>query len=218
MYLEEREPFFKVRKEKVTTASGIEIPNKVALVNDSLGSVVGFVSPGYDVVENKTISEMFDAALSDFKVSNVIDHLDSTTRRWKRQIILDKDEFGSVEVLPSDVVGVMLEVYNGYDARTAYGYSLMGYRWACTNGLITGKKELMSESFAHYDGNVDKLRSSFDSKFSMFGSNAQVWQQWTRESFNQDDFNRFVDSVTKPTNGKAKKNQYLPDKGKFYLF
>ena len=212
MYSEEREPFFKVRKEKVHTESGVEIPNKVALVNDSLNTVVGFVSPGYDVVENETISEMFDAALNEFKIADVRDHLDASTRRWRRQIILDKDQFGSVEVLPSDVVGVMLEVYNGYDARTAYGYSLMGYRWACSNGLVTGKKELMSESFAHYDGNVDRLRSSFDSKFRMFGNNAEVWSQWSREAFDQNDFNTFVDKVTKPVGGKAQKHQYLTPK------
>jgi hypothetical protein len=207
-YTEERNAFFNIRKEKVLTDTGIEIPNKVALVNADLGSVVGFVSPGYDVVENRVIAEMFDAATRDYKVQSVKDHLDNTTRRWKRQVIFDKDSFG-VDVLPSDVVGVMLEVYNGYDARTSYGYTLMGYRWACTNGMIMGKKELMSESYAHYDGNVEKLRESFGVKFNLFEKNTKVWQKWSCEGFDQDEFDKFVNTYTKPENGRARKNQYL---------
>ena len=54
-YLEDRNPFFGVKKEKVFTESGLELPNKVALVNEDMGSVVGFVSPGYDVVHNEVV-------------------------------------------------------------------------------------------------------------------------------------------------------------------
>jgi hypothetical protein len=164
-YLEERNPFFGIREEKVLTASGLEIPNKIALVNEDLNSIVGFVSPGYDVVHNEDISNMFAGAISDLKVAKVIDHMDATTKRWKRQIIFDDGRLTS-EISTSDVVGVLLEVYNGYDGRTAYGYSLMGYRWMCSNGMVMGKKELFSQSFTHYDGNVDKLRDSFGMKFN----------------------------------------------------
>lgn len=207
-YTESRDPFFDVVKEKVTSESGIEIPNKVALVNKDLGKVVGFVSPGYDVVKNSAISEMFDAATSEFNVQKMTDHLDATTRRWKRQVVFDKDAFG-VEVMPSDIVGIMLEIYNGYDGRTAYGYTLMGYRWACTNGMIMGRKELMSESFAHYDGNVDKLRSSFGMKFDIFKNNGKIWQEWSQQSFSQDEFDKFVNRFTKPEGAKAQKHQHL---------
>ena len=79
-YNENRNPFFDVVKEKVTTESGHEIPNKVALVNKDLGKVVGFVSPGYDVVTNSVISEMFGAATSDFNVQQTTDHLDATSQ------------------------------------------------------------------------------------------------------------------------------------------
>ncbi len=213
-YIEDRSPFFNVRKEKVLTESGLEVPNKVALVNEDLGSIVGFVSPGYDVVRNETISDLFAGAISDLKVAKVVDHMDATTKRWKRRIIFDDGRLTS-EITTSDVVGVLLEVYNGYDARTAYGYSLMGYRWFCENGMVMGKKELFSESFAHYDGNVDKLRESFGMKFNAFHQNANTWQEWSRTKFNENDFNTFVDKYTKPEGGRAAKNQYLtPNIGK----
>ena len=214
-YLEERNPFFGVRKEKVTTESGLEIPNKVALVNEDLSTIVGFVSPGYDVVHNETISNLFAGAISDLKVAKVVDHMDATTKRWKRRIMFDDGKLTSQIADSSDVVGVLLEVYNGYDGRTAYGYSLMGYRWLCSNGLVMGKKELFSQSFTHYDGNVDKLRDSFGMKFNAFHQNANTWQEWSRTRFNEDDFTAFVDKHTKPVNGRALKNQYLtPNIGK----
>jgi len=213
-YLEDRNPFFTVRKEKVLTESGLEVPNKVALVNEDLGSIVGFVSPGYDVVPNQEISNLFENAISDLQVAKVVDHMDASTKRWKRQIIFDDGRLTS-EITSSDVVGVLLEVYNGYDARTAYGYSLMGYRWLCSNGMIMGKKELFSESFAHYDGNVDKLRDSFGMKFNAFHRNANTWQEWSRTRFDENDFATFVDKHTKPENGRARKDQYLtPNIGK----
>ena len=211
MYNESRNPFFEVRKETVKTASGIEIPNKVALINPELESVIGFVSPGYDIVENKTVSDLFGEAIDGFTLSKVQDHLDSSTKRWKRRYIFGDDRLNA-EILPSDVVGVMLEVFNGYDGRTAYGYNLIGYRWVCSNGMIMGKKNLFSESYAHYDGNVDKLRESFEFKFNMFHKNAKVWEKWTMEPFDQEAFDNFLAARTKPVGAKAKKHQYISEK------
>ena len=66
-YKEERNPFFEVKKEEVFTASGVKIPNKVALVNSDLNEVVGFVSPGYDIVENQAVTNLFEEATKDIK-------------------------------------------------------------------------------------------------------------------------------------------------------
>lgn len=213
-YLEDRNPFFEVKKEKVHTESGLAIPNKVALVNNDLGSIVGFVSPGYDVVNNEVISDLFAEATNDLKVAKIVDHMDATTKRWKRQVIFDDGRLTS-EINSNDIVGVLLEIYNGYDGRTAYGYALMGYRWLCSNGMVMGRKELFSESFTHFNGNVDKLRDSFGMKFNAFHQNANTWQEWSRTRFNDEDFATFVDKHTKPENGRATKNQYLtPNIGK----
>ena len=211
MYNESRNPFFEVKKEDVFTASGVKIPNKVALVNGDLNSVVGFVSPGYDIVENQAVTSLFEEATKEFGVAKVKDHMDATTKRWKRQFIFNDTRL-SAEILPSDIVGVCLEVYNGYDGRTAFGYSLMGYRWICENGMIMGKKNLFSESYAHYDGNVARLRDSFEFKFNMFHKNAKVWEKWSKINFNQVDFDHFLGTHTKPVNAKAKPTQYLSEK------
>jgi len=211
MYNESRNPFFEVRKEDVFTASGMKIDNKVALVNGEMNSVVGFVSPGYDIVENQSVANLFEEATKEFGVAKVKDHMDSTTKRWKRQFIFNDTRL-SAEILPADIVGVCLEVYNGYDGRTAFGYSLMGYRWMCENGMIMGKKNLFSESYAHYDGNVGKLRESFEFKFNMFHKNAKVWEKWSKETFNQASFDKFLSVHTKPVNAKAASHQYLSEK------
>jgi len=210
-YDESRNPFFEVKKEDVFTASGIKLDNKVALVNGDLNTVVGFVSPGYDIVANQVVTDLFQEATSEFGVSKVRDHMDATTKRWRRQLIFN-DERLTAEILPADFVGICLEIYNGYDGRTAYGYNLMGYRWACSNGMIMGKRNLFSESFAHYDGNVDKLRESFAFKFNMFHKNAKVWEKWSKEDFNQAEFDHYLGKHTKPVNAKPKAHEYLSEK------
>lgn len=207
--MDSRNPFYEVKVEKLMTESGLET-NKNALVNSETNDIVGLVSPNYDVVTNKTVADLFQEAVKDVGIKDVINHLDGTTKRWKQFIVLgDKLKY---EVAPGDHVSICLNVYNGYDARTAYGYSLMGYRWLCSNGMVMGKKKLFSDSFTHYDGNVNKLRDSFELKFDYFRKNALLWGKWTGEHFDKAKFNMFLDNHTKPVKAKAEKHEYITPK------
>lgn len=192
MYKEERNPFFNIRKETVTTESGLRVP-KVAIINDETDDILGLVSESYELITNEDVNSLFDEALNGLGIKEITDHLDSTTRRWKRRIILSDDSYNK-EVLPGDTVGMLLEVFNGYDARTAFGYELMGYRYACSNGMILGKSSLLKESYTHYVNNPEKLRLSIDSKLGEFNNNILTWTEWTRIPFGQEQFNKFVDS------------------------
>jgi hypothetical protein len=192
MYQEERNPFFDVRKETISTSSGIDIP-KVALINDETNDIVGLVSENYELIDNFSVNSLFDEALDGLEIATVTDHLDSTTRRWRRRILFGEDAF-NFEVLPGDSVGLLLEVFNGYDARTSFGFELMGYRSICSNGQILGKRSLFRESFAHYVENPERLRLSVDGKLDAFKENVLTWTEWTQIPFNQEDFNLFVDN------------------------
>ena len=192
MYSEKRDPFFNIRKENVFTNSGIEL-NKVALINDETNDVLGLVSPNYEVVSNAQVNNVFTEAVGDLKVFDVQDHMDSITKRWRRRFIFNADET-NVEVTKGDNVNVMLEVYNGYDAKTAFGYNLMSYRWMCSNGMVMGKKSIFSESYAHYEDSPDKLRQSFTMKFNAYKATTEVWKEWTLVPFNQEKFSNFIDN------------------------
>jgi len=192
MYREERNPFFNIRKESVVTESGLKVP-KVAIINDETNDILGLVSESYELVTNESVNALFSEALDGLEVSSVNDHLDAITRRWRRRVVFGKDQF-NFEVLPGDSVGMLLEIFNGYDARTAFGYELMGYRSVCSNGQVLGIKSLFKESYAHYIDNPEKLRLSVDSKLEDFNQNVLTWTEWTRIPFSQDNFNKFVDS------------------------
>ena len=207
--MEDRNPFYDVKVEKLMTESGLEV-NKNVLVNSETDDIVGLVSPNYDVVTNKTVASLFQEAVKDIGIKSVTNHLDGTTKKWKQFIVLsDKLKY---EVSPGDHVSICLAIYNGYDARTAYGYSLMGYRWLCSNGMVMGKKELFSDSFTHYDGNVEKLRDSFELKFDFFRKNTLLWSEWTERHFDKYKFNMFLDNHTKPVEAKASKHEYITPK------
>jgi len=209
MEIEERNPFYEVKVEKLMTESGLEV-NKNVLVNSETDDIVGLVSPNYDVVTNKTVADLFHGALKDVGIKSVINHMDGTTKRWKQFIVLsDKMKY---EIAPGDSVSICLAIHNGYDARTAYGYSLMGYRWLCKNGMVMGRKKLFSDSFTHYDGNFFKLRDSFELKFDLFKNNALTWGKWAGKKFDKGNFIMFLDNHTKPVEAKAKKHQYITPK------
>jgi hypothetical protein len=191
-YDEVRNPFFNIRKESVTTESGLKVP-KVAIVNDETDDILGLVSENYELVTNNDVNGLFDEALNGIGIKEIQDHLDATTRRWKRRIILSDDKYNK-DVLPGDTIGMLLEIFNGYDARTAFGYELMGYRYICSNGMVLGKQSLLRESYTHYINNPEKLRLSIDSKLEDFNHNILTWNQWTQIPFGQEQFNKFVDS------------------------
>ena len=120
-YLEDRNPFFQLRKEEcITKDTGIST-NKVAIINDETNDVLGLVSPGYELVTNRMVNGLFQEAIGDLNIYETHDHLDAVTRRWRRRFIFS-DASTDVEVTKGDNVNVMLEVFNGYDARTAFGY------------------------------------------------------------------------------------------------
>jgi len=193
-------PFFKVRREKLKTVDSELLLDKEALINDETGDLLGIVSPGYQIVTHEQVASLFDEALSHYKYELVGDYNDSTGRRWKRRLIFRDDDL--VFNIGGDSTGVMLELFNGYDARTAFGYNLLGFRSFCSNGLVMGRKDLFRESLSHFTDAIDRLQHSFELKWPAFRSTVDVWQSWTQMPFGKDDFQAFVESKVKSSNNK----------------
>jgi len=191
MYIEERNPFFKIRSEGVHTTSGLEL-NKLAVINDETDDVLGIVSPNYELVTNEMVNDLFLDSMVNIEVKEVTDHMDAITRKWKRRFIFDGNGL-NFEIIKGDFVGIALEIFNGYDARTAFGYELMGFRYVCSNVLVMGKQSLFKESYAHYVNNPEKLRVSYEMKFEMFKENVDIWKRWSEESFDEETFKEFVE-------------------------
>ena len=195
------DPYFEVKREKLVTESGL-MTSKEALINSEPDVVLGIVSPGYEVVTHEQVAGLFSDALETYNHDVIGNYLDSTGRRWKQRIVF-KDERLNFDIDGrGDFAGIMLELFNGYDARTAFGYNLLGFRYACTNGMVTGKKSLFRESLSHFTDAIDRLQRSFELKWPAFESRVGIWQDWTRIPYTEDQFKLYLESKTK--NGDKK--------------
>jgi hypothetical protein len=183
-------PFFEISQEPIFV-NGTEVKNKRAIVNIENEEVLGIVGKKYEIVHNSMVRDLFADALSSYPVLKTIDHLDAVGKRWKRQIILNDDSL-KFEVLPVDVVGIMLEIFNAYDGKTSFGYEIFGFRYACENGLITGKQSMFSKSYHHFQNNPNKLLKDFESHFESFHGNVEIWKRWTKESMSKSLFEDFI--------------------------
>ncbi len=202
-----RNPFYDIIQEPLFTESGIPV-GKVGLINTETRDVVGVVSPGYQVIPNKAVADLFSEAFQGMNVRSTVDHLDATTKRWKRLIRLDTDATTFDITGKGDITQIQVEIFNGYDGRTAYGFDISAMRLVCTNGMVAKDRDLLSERYVHFNNNADLLLESFKTKFQNFGSTIETWSRWAKEDYTAIEFQNFVDSLPFVT---EKMGEYLRD-------
>ena len=183
-------PFGPVTRAAVMV-NGHVLPNKHALVNEA-GHPMSIVSKNYKVVPNQTVVDLFGNAFNDLEIEKSTDHLDVDASRWRRRIVLKKNAF-NFEIVPGDCVGVMLELFNSYTGKSSWGFRLMGYRWACTNGLIVGKRELFSATFSHMTNIIDKMRNAFSNQLANVNSLVETWKEWQGIEFTPKHMSDFLE-------------------------
>lgn len=205
------DPFFEVKKEKLYTASGLPT-NKVALVSDE-DSVLGVVSDNYNLVMNNEVFDFFNTMLSkeDYQIEKIVHNLDGTKKRWKCQVVFNDDRL-AFPFIGDDIIGVLLEIWNGYSGKVSFGYSLMGYRFFCENGMVTGKKMILGESFTHLSNNQHDFLDSFQLKFDSLRTISDTWKSWNEIPFGFETYNKFIDYHTVDKKSKKKEDhRYLPE-------
>ena len=202
-------PFFEIKREKLqTVTSGIEVP-KEALINAETNALLGIVSPGYEVVTHEQVANLFAGVLAQYSCTVIGNYLDSTGRRWKQRILFKDDRLNFDIDGRGDNTGVMLELFNGYDARTSFGYNLLGYRSYCTNGMVMGRKDLFRESLSHFVDAIERLQRAFELKWPAFRENVGIWQKWTGIGYTEDMFKVFLEAKVK---SEANKKGYISEK------
>lgn len=212
------DPFFSVVREPLFTEfNGKKIKsNREALINPNLNSIVGEVSKNYKVVENKEVANVFDEAFADVKDKTVKDHMNATTGKWAREIILNDPEYGFV-VNGDDECKIKVTVFNGYTGQKGVGFYVSAYRLVCKNGLM-GWKSLLSVSIPHIkEGIIDFIRDEFHEKIDVLRNKIEIFEDWSDEEFSQEDFNLFIDTREKMTDKMKEtlKGYYVPVMNKF---
>lgn len=184
-------PFFNVEKTPIFV-KGQEISNQVAVINSDTNNVLGIVSPKYKIIPNKNVCEIFEEALP-FGVEEVQDHFYNNGEMWRRRIILDKSTF-NFEVVKGDEYGILVEIFNSYNGKTSYGFSIMGFRWICSNGQIMGKKNIYQSSLTHKREEISIIRDSFNRQINESNKNLKIWQRWTEVGFSNQQISNFLES------------------------
>jgi hypothetical protein len=183
-------PFFPLKKTPVQTINGETIKGKYALQHPN-GHVFSVVSERYKPVTNLEVDSMFNNLMGFMNVDYQTpqNHLDITGKKWRQWRILKGFDFS---IATKDVVGIMVEIFNGYDGLTGIGFRILGFRHLCTNGMITGKSLMMEHSFKHILKDLEPLAEAFQNKFGLFDKNTQIWKSWQEIPFSQSMFTELV--------------------------
>jgi len=189
-------PFFEVVREPMFTEfNGKKIKaSKDALINPELNVIVGEVGRNYKVVTNNEVANVFDEAFKGINVESVKDHLNGTTGKWVREIILNDDDYIFKIGDNKDQCKVKVDIFNGYTGKKSVGFNVSAYRLVCSNGLM-GWKNQLSVSIPHVrDGIVETIRNEFHNKIDVLWNKVQIWETWSDEHFGKDDFKLFINT------------------------
>lgn len=216
--MDTRNPFFDVHR--VPVFGEIDNPEgpyrvdlgKDALINAETMDPVGMVSRNYVLVENQDVVGLFDEAFGNLKIQEIRDHLNPSGSKFIRDIILDEDKYSADITNRGDVVKTKIRLWNGYDGRTAVGFTVGAWRQICSNGMM-GWADIYCRTYQHMStGLIDQIRNEFELNFSRFGSNFELWGNWAALPFGQSDFNTFIDFHTKGKGLSPERVQYLSEK------
>ena len=187
-------PFFDVIRKPLSTefqGGVLDVEKDVLLAPN--GNVLGFVSRDYNIVKNEDVAALFDEYFSGIKIHSVKDMVSVSGEKWMREYVLDEDGY-TVSIGNDDTIKTKVVICNGYDAKTSVGLAISAWRQVCSNGMM-GWKRMIGTTFGHFLSDIiNKLQSKIDTGFIEMKKNFGVWEMWTEESFNQKDFNEFVES------------------------
>lgn len=199
-------PFFTVERTPVFARIGGKevILDKEVLVNTETNLPVGIVSKDYSLISNEKVNGLFTEAFAKYKVKKTMDFMKRGGETWVRRIVFEDDEL-TFDVKNGDVSHVMLEIENSYNTTSRYGYNISLFRSICENGMVFGRKNLISMKFTHMKNNLEAIRNQFEIGTKAIGEDIiPVWKKWTEIPFTLKDMKNFVDSRDYMLNEKGR--------------
>lgn len=128
---------FPVEKQPIYLQNGHEVENKVAVVRPDTGTVLGFVSPDYQIVMHQEVLEKTEAALlgiGSFTRSSLILSHGGAHFRASYDFTAHPEYITDSEGKRDEVVP-RLTIRNSYDGRIMFGFTVGSMQLICTNGL-----------------------------------------------------------------------------------
>ena len=138
--LNDQDALFNVREEEIISASGVHIPNRKVLINESNNTPMGVVSSKYKTVTNQEIFHSFATAIekSGINADGVKASVSFSNGGGKT---MAKFTFPN-EVIKVDgdrsETQLQIVAVNSFNGSTRYMTKVGGFRIACLNGSILG--------------------------------------------------------------------------------
>ena len=172
---------FNVSRQKLTAESGGVVKNRVAIVNENDGSVLGIVSPNYRVVTNAEVvehmSDALDASSLDLSDMQVDVKMAYGGARSMVNVVLPKHEIDLKGIDGGDKSRLQFTVLNSYDGRWKYLTKAGAIRMACMNGQILGS---FVGSYVEYHTKRLDVQKGAEHLVSMANDFVDAGEWWTR--------------------------------------
>ena len=176
--LASQELLFNVREEKMTTMSGIIIPNKKAIINNDTGNVISTVGLGYKTVSNEQIFSAFCKSIEESGIDATDCDIDvDQTDTGARAMVTFTFPEVSMKTVHSDESETVLQLcaLNSFDGSTRYVVKAGGLRMKCLNGQILGN--IVSSHSSYHTKSLD-VTSSAQSIFDMVEDFNEAKDYW----------------------------------------
>lgn len=185
-----------VRKEKLKTASGLVIPNKVATVrtDPTTGKTkyLGVVGPNYTVHQNEDTMQFLDT-LVDVSGS----HYDALGYKGDghRFFVTMKLPEG-IQIGGEDAVDMYLLATNGHNGNVAFQISVVPLRAACTNQLTSlrlgAQQSWKIRHTSGMDGRLQEARESLSLTFTYMDEFSAAMEKLLAAEFSESKFERLA--------------------------
>jgi len=201
---------FDVREEPVVTVSGIEVPNRRAIIRTDTNTVVGEVGSNYKVL---THYNALDPIIDRFKGKNVnifqrIALVGNGARMYANIYFPDQEVNLSNPSNRRDAYWPGIEVTNSLDGILKYRLNATIYRLACTNGMRVPVHFASFETTHSKNKSFDELVDEILMKVSD-GNKLGILQKWANHVLTTEAMGVLAETIVKDKRSLFP-NRYLP--------
>lgn len=144
---------FPVKLQEIHTINPVNhsdvIENKLAVVRQDTGKILGIVSKKYELLQHSTVIFTFRKALENIQHSEKISMIHDGAEMLAVYTIKNTQ----IEIVKDDIVSLQVVIKNSYNGANTLQMMLGAFRLVCSNGMILGK-EFFTFRQKHIGSNV----------------------------------------------------------------
>ena len=177
------------------TSDGLDVPQRMAVVNTISNRVIGIVSPRYKVIHNTDLLKVITPTLEDLKVDGSNPQI-RTTKGGAVTFFKFLGDKVTGEIQKGDVVRFGIEFFNSYDGSMPVGFHIIAERLVCTNGLVV-PKSITEIHIRHIgDVNIGTIKNRVKEYFPKTIAAINLWKKWSETRPQEYQLDSFLRKVT----------------------